>query len=257
MTRIPFRARPSSIVLVLVLVAGAAAVLAGPTSDRVVLVGGEALTGLEAEVRDGLVWVTFEDGRRQAFTLEDVDLEASGLIDQPTEVASEEPQPRSRLGDVPTEISADTPPASTSAMVITDADVEHIEIDAETGEPANAESRLLVIAKLRMKTVGTKLNVTGMVSNRANMPATQVAVTIVALDNDGNPIGEAGTTLRQPLKAGHTAPFSLIIQGAGSADQLEGSADGVFPDGVQLAVPLTPEGQQNPHARSAGRSRED
>ena len=68
-----------------VLIATCAA--AGVESVSRVFTDGSRLDGVKAELKSDLVWVTLPSGAMQAYPVEEVDLEASGLLAEPTAVA--------------------------------------------------------------------------------------------------------------------------------------------------------------------------
>ncbi len=231
--------------VLLLAVAAAGMVAAGPTTHTLVLVGGETLSGVVAEVQDGFVWVDHGGGRRQAFALQDVDLAASGLVPEAATAA-----PGGTAGHPPTigsdrDFSVTIPPPPASKVVITDADVEHVvpELLAEDGAgdiDGPATLAPLAATSVRHKVNDTRLNVTGMVSNHTTAPATGVTVTVVALAENGAILGTASTELRQPIPGGGTAPFSVVVDDAAAAVKVDAQVDGRFPEGTDLDLAAPP-----------------
>ena len=82
--------------LLVCLVVSLFALLAGAqVTERVVLNDGTVIDNVQAELRGTFVWVTFPAGNMQAYALEDVDREASGLLPD-EESGDEEDQVRRR-----------------------------------------------------------------------------------------------------------------------------------------------------------------
>jgi len=193
-----------------------------------------------ATLQGNFVVVTLEDGRTQAYLVQDVDLHASGLVDPapkaPPEVAGPLPLPRvQRRSD------------TLAQVVITDADVKHVSTDGD--EPADRASEegpstrtppnggvVLQVSGLRHQISGGLLTLTGIVRNDGPEPVTALTVRARAVDPSGDASGAGTTRIPGDLAPGKSVGFGMDFPVRGAVTDLEVEAGAVqagsrFPSG--------------------------
>ncbi len=192
-----------AVVAVLVFVAGGAA--ADP-AGVLVLTDGTQLEVASASVEGKLVYVAFETGQMQAYPIEEVDLQASGLV--PEAVVADTPKKKTRnIAD------ARSPETGRSGATITDQDVSHVKpgvpVDekAEEGEAATAVA--LAISKTKHQIAGNIVNYTGVVHNAGTETVSMITVTATAVDAAGVTIGKGSTSIAREVPPGKDIAFAV------------------------------------------------
>lgn len=182
-------------------------------AQKLVLRGGATVDITSARVQGDQVYVTFPNGRMQAYDREDVDLDASGLAPAaPAEKPAAGEQPPA--GSLAAARSVDRP---ASRMTITDQDVAHVKPEepgaGEKGEtsPAAAAASLL-ISDLHHDLTGATLSVTGTVQNSGEKSVSSITLQAVAVSGEGKTVGTGNTTISQELKPKQSVGFSLGFQ---------------------------------------------
>jgi len=204
-----------SIVLVAAAVLAAGGRAFAEESHPLVLKGGKTLQVSKAAVRNGMVLVTFADGRMQGYQLEDVDLAASGLV--PSKKPAQE---EVRTQSVPKLSLAQR--ATAARFQITDADVEHVErpapgeqAPAATGGQKGAQPASLQVSNLRQEISKGVLKLSGTLQNTGANPVSSITVEAVAEDAGSKPSGRGTTVVSQQLAAKGSAPFSMSFPVSG------------------------------------------
>jgi len=226
-----------SCVAVVLVAAGAGA----EEAAVVVLQGGQEIPVASVKVTGSFVYLTLPNGQMQAYPVEDVDLELSGLLPEP--VQTTETQPTSQ----PTGIAAaQSSGGDEASLVITDADVDHVmPASAEGSSEENAGSGLpnpLEVKDIRKRTYGGMLRLSGTVVNTGADPVSDITLVAQAMDKQGEEIG----TKSEPVAAlppGATANFNMRFPVKGAVADIKVEAHGVAtgPPG-----PRTPQRQQAP-----------
>jgi hypothetical protein len=179
--------------------------------------GGTTLEAAEARIQQGYVYVTFADGRMQAFPTSDVDLVASGLVKaEPSgaEAAPEQPVRPQGLA------AAQAAPATGSRLEITDEDVQHVRrasgpepaeegADESGAEGSGGSTASLLVSGLGQELVGGVLNLSGQVTNNGGKPVTTITLEARAVDADGGTAGSGSTTISQQLDPKASVGFTM------------------------------------------------
>jgi hypothetical protein len=155
----------------------------------------------------------------QAYPIEEVDLVASGLVEEadPETAAERRVTRRQNLADARAQTT------DRARLKISDADVDHVS-PAET--VAGDEEGPLVVAQLRHKKTGDQVKVTGVVTNRGERTATRIRVDVVAFDAEEKALANGSVTLPRALAPGGSAPFSLTLVGLHQEATIRGRASG-------------------------------
>jgi len=204
--------------IVVVALAAAAAFVAGgwasaDESHPLVLKGGKTLQVSKTVVRNGMVLVTFADGRMQGYQLGDVDLAASGLV------PSKKPAQEVRTQSTPKLSLAQR--ATAARFQITDADVEHVErpvpgqVATATGSKKQAPAASLQVSNLRQEISKGILKLSGTIQNTGANPVSSITVEAVAMDAGGKSSGRGTTVVSQQLAPKGSAPFSMSFPVSG------------------------------------------
>ncbi len=192
----------------------AASLPASAGSTRaLVLRNGSTLTVSGAEVRGGMVLVTFPDGRMQAYQVDDVDLGASGLVPRkkPAREVKTTARPQLSLAQR----------ATAARYQITDADVKHVEEPAAApagagkGEKKKAPVASLQVSNLRQRIDNGVVHLSGTLVNSGAKPVSTITVTAVALDGNGKPSGRGQTVVARKIDPQGSAPFTLSFPVSG------------------------------------------
>jgi len=174
--------------------------------------------------------VTFQDGHSQAFLLEDVDLEASGLAP----VTSERPGNPGPTSIADARGSAD----SSSRVTLTDADVNHVRPALRTappedeGDPADEgpQPAALLVSDLSQQIAGGVLTLSGRVRNSGGQPVTSVALQAQAVDGQGNVAGSGSTVIPDDIGPGQVVSFTIDFPVSGRVTDVKVSARAAMVD---------------------------
>lgn len=199
--------RPLMLVLAL-MVAGEA------WAATVVLTGGKRIDVATYTVSGSYVTVQYANGRRESYPLSAVDLpatrDASG--EKPSGAAASGPaEPHSPF------LGARSA-AGAGAVVVTDADVKHVEPpEAEeekkdVGEP-EAGTQVVLVSYQKKKVSETQWEISATVGNQGKTTVQGVSALVRVLDNQGKPVATGSGTLAGKLEPGKqgtiTAPVSV------------------------------------------------
>lgn len=193
-------------------------------TQTVVLDGGATIEVAGATVSGGYLLVTFPDGHTQAFLLEDVDLEASGLTARPADRAA--PTGPTSIADARSSV-----PAS-ARITLTDADVDHVraarrsEPGEEEPEQAGDEPRpaALLVSDLAQQMSGGMMTLTGRVRNSGGQPVTAVTLQAQAVDDQGAVAGSGATSIPDEIAPGGAVSFTIEFPVRGRVTDVKVSA---------------------------------
>jgi len=208
---------------------GATAVSTAQTPSvrlRVVLRDGAVLEVTSATVQGKFLHTRMLDGHLQAYLLEDVDLDQSVLTADTSAAAAPTPTPPPGFF-----LSTATSRSDVDAVwTLTDADVEHVIDEPETGAAEgegqggtrlSAQSTtMLAFSGVTQVASETGLRISGSVKNITDETLSGIVIGAVVLDANGTPIGRSRTSLDQALPAGMSSRFAIDV----AADSAAASA---------------------------------
>lgn len=196
--------------LVLAALFGAAQLAA----DELVLESGKRIAVTDMRIVGGQVYATLPGGQMQAYRVDDVDLEASGLKTEPAKKPQSETRKPASLSSI-----ADRDRGG-SRISITDEDVAHVEPSAASTEEApmseEAADELIVQVRGHSRS-GNQLRVEGLVSNQAGFPVRGVELTATATNAEGEDVGTGSSTVEGEIAPGGSASFTITVQLTGEA----------------------------------------
>jgi len=189
---------------------------------ELVLKDGSSIAVQHVEVRGGAVVVRLENGRFMQYEIDDVDMAASGLVqEEPKEMVQTEERRGLRGGGRIGQAIAPTSEVP-SSMTITDQDVGHVDREARSAsagdEEGEAETREVSSDEgtLRFTNVGQEVaedqvTLTGRIVNDGVTDLLDVTIVAMAEDSDGNTIGRGTVGISKSLAGGALQAFSLVI----------------------------------------------
>ncbi len=238
------------------LVAGlAVAVLLAADAPPLVLRDGRSVEVARVRVRGAVVEVTLPSGQRLAYLTQDVDLEASGLLGE-TRQAGDPPPPR--VLDMQAARRPDSGRAD-AALVLTDADVGHVEVQVAAvappdpggdgpveGEAVTSQAPDLELVDVAFAAHDGVVRVTGAVRNTGEEPRADLPVVAVVTDADGAETGRGAIVLGETLLPGMASRFQLDVAAPGRPHQVAVAAGNTATpaDGEAEAPASTPGGTQ-------------
>lgn len=201
-----------------------ATVLAGEAwGATVVLTGGKRLDVASYTATGSYVIVVYANGRRESYPLSAVDLvatrEASG--EKTSAAAPAEP------GGPHSPFLGARSSAGAGAIVVTDADVQHIEPpEAETeetkegnGEPGTG-SQVVLASYEKRKVSDTEWEIVATVANQGQLPAQGVSALMRVLDGQGKPVATGSGTLPGKLDPGKQGTITARVAVEGEPMQV-------------------------------------
>jgi len=212
------------------------------SAEELVLANGTRMEIAKASIEGKLVYVTFASGQMQAYPVEEVDLQASGLL--PEVVPEEKPEKRTRnIAD------ARSPDTGRSGATITDQDVGHVDPTAatpekqeeaqETGEAVPAVS--LRISDTKQQIAGNVINLTGKVQNSGTETVAMIMIIAKAVDEKGVEIGKGSTSISQELAAGEEIVFAVSFPFQGRIADIKVSAQASMANFEFMNKPVEPD----------------
>jgi len=233
----------------LVVLAFLAATVAVVSADTVVLKAGTTLEVEKAQVQGGRVFLTFANGRMQAYPVEEVDLEASGLA--PKEEAEDTAEkPHKKLVSLSEAVS---PEGAESRLMVTDGDVQHVRpgaaAEAQEGEgegeakPGAAAASLLV-SGLSQQITGSMVDLSGTVKNNGGKPVASITLEALATDREGNQVGRGTTVISQELAPNASIGFTMSFPLSGEVGDIRVRASAAVADFDLTPVQAPPEPQE-------------
>ncbi len=211
-------------VLVVALMVGTA--LWAADGRVLVFKNGSTMDVASATVNRGSVVVKLANGQIQQFETSDVDLEASGLVQQTAQPSKTNPKkwtaPKLTMPDER---------ADTSGLTISDQDVRHVrpstgrdqgddDGDGDDEETSSGPPPLRV-SGVTQSTNDSGVTVSGTVTNDGIFDLEKTTITGVALDADGKTLGQGSVGLASVLGQGASRKFSLIIPVSGEVDSVK------------------------------------
>jgi hypothetical protein len=219
--------RTRALVVMILSVVVAAPVFAQDTQS-LVLNNGSTMEAAEVSLQQGLVYVTFANGRMQAYPAEEVDLVASGLVAASEGVTEAAESPPVGLAGA---ISAATEEAR---VMLTDADVAHVGPGVEEGEEGEGEDEAatgprtaaLLVSGLRQEISGAMMDLSGTVTNSGDQGVANITISADAVSSEGATSGRGTTNVAQELPPGGSVNFTMSfpVQGPVSDVRVRASA---------------------------------
>ncbi len=205
-------ARRTVVLMMVLLLAGLVSAEQSGTTT-VVLKGGQTLEVREARTMGGMVYVTMPSGEMRAYALSDVDLEASGLAPKKKEEdAGTTPAASSSL------VALARKDRGTPRVVITDADVAHVERPAAGAEgdvqqvSGKEASSTLSVSVSGYDRKGQTLTIKGQVANQGKVPISGVRVEAVVKNGSGKTVARAQKVIDGTVDGGRTKAFTMEVQ---------------------------------------------
>ncbi len=198
--------------------------------NLLVLTDGSTISVAEMTVRGSRVEVLLPGSDQPvAYTIGDIDLEASGLAPEQAPTTFSSAQKFLRGGF---EAAIAAPPGEEEVVTITDQDVGHVrkptpdeEDEAEDDTTPPAEVTSLLVSNLQRQTSPSGvLTVTGTVTNSGTVSVTAIAITGDAQDGNGASLGRGTTGISLTLAAGEAAEFSINIPVNGTVSNVKVTA---------------------------------
>jgi hypothetical protein len=213
-------------VLVVALMVGTA--LWAADGRVLVFKNGSTMDVVSATVNRGSVVIKLANGQIQQFETNDIDLEASGLVQQAAQSSKANPKkwvaPKLTMPDE----RADAP-----GLTISDQDVRHVR-PSTGGDQGNDDGKSdeddeetpsgpppLRVSGVTQSTNDNGVTVSGTVTNDGIFDLEQTTITGVALDADGKTLGQGSVGLASVLGQGASRKFSLIIPVTGEVDSVK------------------------------------
>ncbi len=213
-------------------------VIAKDVPRSLVLETGITIENVVTRINNGMVWVTFPDGHMEAYSTEDVDLEASGLAPKTDENKTGKSEPivaKTHLSD-----AKSAGDGLSSALRITDADVDHIlPEDPEEEALDQVDKGPLIVSNILHSVVNGRSNVKGTVTNTTSSPISNITVAIVAIGFDGAVVANGTTRLARPLGPKKATEFSLMMAGTTEFKEVKARASGTASGESAPRIPTT------------------
>lgn len=227
---------------VFVIVLGAASIISAADTPTLVFKDGSTIDAVSLTIVRGSVVVELADGRHQQFDQRYIDLEASGLV--PEKAPASAPAAKKRMA--PKLVMPGEEPES-RGIVITDHDVGHVRPPrgrtAGEDEDAEAQDQPEVIP-LRISGVQHSehdggVTITGTVTNDGIIDLEKTTVAGIAVDTEGNHLGQGSVGLASLLTQGSSKGFSIMIPVSGEVDavRVTASATEVRPERPESEAP--------------------
>ncbi|MGD1146420.1 MAG: FxLYD domain-containing protein [Thermoanaerobaculaceae bacterium] len=206
----------------LVMLLAALVVAAEAHAVTVVLAGGKRLEVASYTVNASYVTVQYANGKREAYPVTAVDLQA-------TKAASGEKAPQPK----PTPDSSPHSPflgakssGKSGALVVTDADVQHIEA-ADEGDEAEKKDeqpdlggQVVLVSYDKKMTAKGQWTITATVANQGKTTVQSVSAVVRILDQAGKPIAGGAGTLAGKLEPGKQGTISAAVTMEGEPSQV-------------------------------------
>ncbi len=180
----------------------------------VVLSGGKRLEVAKYTVNGSYVTVEYANGRRESYPVSTVDLAA-------TEAAKGEkvsaPKAPADAGPHSPFLGAKSA-AGSGALLVTDADVKHVEKEDDEGEPENKEEQAtdggnqVVLLSYDKRPAGEgQWDITANVANVGKNPVQAVSAFVRVVDNTGKPLASGSGTLGGKLEPGKQGAITARV----------------------------------------------
>jgi hypothetical protein len=206
-----------SLLVAIVLVAGFA------EGATLVLKNGRHIEVTSLQQKGTQVIVQLPNGSYESYPLAVVDLDATNRTNEvaPTPVPTPVPTPS---GPHSPFFGAQAKPG-TSAVVVTDADVQHVQPEEEgaaaTPTPAAEDgAQLVLVASQKELNSDGSWHLTATVANTGNSPVSGVVADIRLLDAEGKEVGSGSASLDGTLAPGQQGTITSNLAASGQATQV-------------------------------------
>jgi hypothetical protein len=237
------------IVLGLLLVTGAGA----EETKLLVLRDGSTIPVENAEIQGSFVHVYLTGGGMQAYPIEDVDLEGSGLKPGKTAFSGEELEIKQKkpVLQAASMLDAQSRDDTDSVMTITDADVDHITVEELAVEEALAAAEAsgvvnLPVSNIRKQISGGVLKLTGTIENNGTEKVGSISVSVKAVAEDKSVVGTGKAVVKDELAPGTKIGFAVEFPVKGPATDVDVTARGLPASAAARSKEQKQEGQEDP-----------
>lgn len=232
---------------VFAIVLGTASIVSAADAPTLVFKDGSTIDAVSLTIVQGSVVVELANGRHQQFDKRYIDLQASGLVpDNPPPSA---PASKNRIAPKLVMPGEDV---KHEGIVITDQDVGHIKPSGGRASSPDEEAEdqgddpeviSLRISDVQHSEYDGGVTVTGTVTNDGIVDLEKTTVTGIAVDPDGNNLGQGSVGLAPLLTQGSSKSFSLMIPVTGEVDavRVSASATEVRSERPETEVPGEPQ----------------
>jgi hypothetical protein len=191
----------------------------------VVLTGGKRLEVASFTVSGSYVTVAYANGRRESYPLSAVDLPAT------REASGEKPAaaPATEPGGPHSPFLGARSSTGGGAIVVTDADVSHVETaeadsegkteEAEGAAPGSG-SQVVLVSYEKKKVSDTEWEISATVANQGKNPVQGVGALMRVLDNQGKPVATGSGTLAGKLDPGKQGTITARVSVEGEPMQV-------------------------------------
>lgn len=193
------------------------------SAATVVLKGGKQLQVESYTSKGSVVLVHYADGRVESYPVSAVDLTATASANAAPKAT---PGPKAAVG--PQSPFADAmAPAGAPGLVVTDQDVGHF----QKGEPGSeqegdkeaksgAHGRVVLLNYQKNPAGDNTWDIVATVVNQGDAPVQAVSATIMAVDDQGKPVGSAPASLKDRLEPGQQAAMTARLTVTGPISTL-------------------------------------
>jgi hypothetical protein len=199
-----------------------------------VLRDGGTLTVKSAEIKGSFVHIHLIGGGMQAYPIEDVDLEGSGLKPTAAAFSGEQLEIKSKkpIQQTATMLDAQSSEDTDAVLTITDADVDHIspeELAAQEAAAAADASGVvnLPVTNIRKQVTGGVLKLTGTVQNDGTDKVGSISVSVRAIAEDKSVVGSGNARISDELAPGTKIGFNVEFPVKGPPKDVDVTARGV------------------------------
>jgi hypothetical protein len=204
----------------LVIVLAVLFVVAEARAATVVLVGGKRLEVSSFSVNGSYVTVQYPGGRRETYPVSAVDLPATKAAAGGKGAAA----PATESGPHSPFLGAKASPKG-GGLVVTDADVKHIDTDAETPEAKKEEdldigSQVVLVSYSKKQVDKDQWEIAATVANQGKTAVQGVTGMIRVLDSTGKPVATGSGALGGKLDAGKQGTMTARVSLQGEPAQV-------------------------------------
>jgi hypothetical protein len=224
-------------------------------SKLLVLRDGSTIPVENAEVKGSFVHVYLIGGGMQAYPIEDVDLQGSGLKQGKTAFSGEELEIKQKepVQQAANMLDAQSREAD-AVMTITDADVDHITPDELAAEQAVADAEAsgvvnLPVTNIRKQITGGVLKLTGTVQNDGTEKVGSISVLVKAVAADKSVVGTGKAMIKEELAPGAKIGFNTEFPISSSAKDVDVTARGLPASAAAAQSAQKPAGSQKEPGR--------
>jgi len=187
----------------------------------VVLTGGKRLDVATYTVSGSYVTVQYANGRRESYPLSAVDLTATSAASGEKTTGSPAPQ----AGGPHSPFLGARSSTGAGAIVVTDADVQHVEppeAEEEKKEEEEPESgsQVVLVSYEKRKVSDGEWEISATVANQGKTPVQGVAALIRVLDAKGKPVATGSGSLSAKLDPGKQGTITSRVTVAGEPVQV-------------------------------------